>query len=173
MVSRIFPVEISINKFTRQSCSIIFPLDKYGKIAYDVVIRIEATAGLVLILRMYYMKMCCVKKGEQFMKRKIFSLMLALTVCVSMVFSTSNPVKAEPAHAESTHASCEHETPPTVEIQDLGYNFNDTHHWTMTLYIVRCSRCNNVMETRTVEGTKEGHIRHFDNRKCDFCDHTL
>lgn len=123
---------------------------------------------LVLICWMYSMEMGRVKKGGQFMKRKVYSLMLALTVCVSMAFSTSNPVKAESAHAD-----CEHMTPPKVLTEDLGYNYNSTHHWKIFRHTVRCSACNNVMQVTSTEGEKGQHVRYGSDRKCFYCPHTL
>ena len=99
------------------------------------------------------------------MKRKFYSLMLALTVCVSMAFSTSNPVKAE-----SAHANCEHEMPPKVEKTDTGdYNTDDTYHWKVYIYTVRCSRCNNVMEVTPRIEEKEMHVRYGNSKECAIC----
>lgn len=106
-------------------------------------------------------------------EKKEFSLILALMVCVSMAFSTSNPVKAEPAHVESAHADCTHDMPPKVETEDLGYNINSTHHWKVYRHTVRCSRCNNVMQVTSTSGAKELHVRYGDSKKCAICNHSL
>lgn len=87
-------------------------------------------------------------------------------ICVSVVVSTFIP-----ARAESVHVECEHITPPQVE-HDVyaGYGHDNTYHWQIYATVVRCSRCNVVMQivpTRKV--SEEKHIRFSPTEHCRVC----
>lgn len=86
-------------------------------------------------------------------------------LCFSMGFSAFVPVRAE-----SVHSECEHITPPKVSEENWGYGHDSTYHWITYATVVRCSKCNSIMQVvSTRNGDKQEHDRNSPGERCKIC----
>lgn len=100
------------------------------------------------------------------MKRKFYSVLAAGMLSFCIMSSSLVPVYAKEV---SSHASCDHMTPPELVEVDDGYRNNNVSHWKQYTTVARCVWCGETLAV--VSQRKAGIASHdFDyNNRCKVC----